>query len=356
MSVVSDRYSDALRRGAILVDQSDLALQPYVVSLLEHDVTDGRVAPDGQSWVVSRRAQYVRIDQDGAITPLTGSPIPNFEVPTADELAMSGPLLSESWAQASDLDRRVIREASVTIARQHAEEVSHRTIERVDKTERLVRERLTREINYWDRRAFELSEQERAGKKTRLPATQMRERADALARRLDRRLKELEQERDISVRPPRVTGACMVVTRGWLDAQTDPEGAAARARETTRVERLAVDAVLRVEYALGHSPTEMHHNNPGYDIESDTGTGLDFIEVKGRVVGGKTFVLTRQEAVTALNKAAHSVLALVQVADDDATAVRYMRHPIDQPIDPRAARVEFDWEPFWNDATEMSQQ
>ncbi|GAA2535931.1 helicase-related protein [Microbacterium mitrae] len=355
MSVVSARYNDALRRGAVLVDRSDLSLQPYVVSLLEHDVTDGRAAPEGQPRVVSRRAQYVRIDEAGTITPLTGSPIPNFETPDDEELNLSRPLLSEPWAQATDLDRRVIREASVTIARQHAEEVSHRTVERVDKTERLVRERLTREINYWDRRAFELSEQERAGRKTRLPASQMQERAEALARRLDRRLRELEQERDISVRPPRVTGACLVVTQGWLDAQTDPEGAAHRARETTRVERLAVDAVLRVEHALGHDPTEMHHNNPGYDIESDTGQSLDFIEVKGRVVGGRTFVLTRQEAVTALNKAEHSVLALVQVAEDDTTTVRYLRHPVDQPIDPRAARVEYDWEPFWSDATEMSQ-
>jgi hypothetical protein len=336
------------------VDRSDLTTKPYVVSLLEHDVTDGRTTRDGHPWVVSRRAQYVRIDADGAITPLSGSPIPNFEVPTDDELTLAGKILAEPWAQASDLNERVIREASVTIARKHVEEVTRRTIERVDKTERLVRERLTREINYWDRRAFELGEQERAGKKTRLPASQMRERAEVLVRRLDRRLKELEQERDISVRPPRVTGACLVVTRGWLDTQEDPEGADARARETTRVERLAVDAVLRVERALGHQPTEMHHNNPGYDIESDTGTTLDFIEVKGRVAGGKTFVLTRQEAVTALNKAEHSVLALVQVAEDNSTTVQYLRHPITDPIDPRAARVEYDWEPFWNNATEMS--
>ena len=73
-------------------------------------------------------------------------------------------------------------------------------------------------------------------------------------------------------------------------------------------------------------------------------------------MGGSTFVLTRQEAVTALNKGDRSVLALVRVGDDDSTTVRYLRHPITQPIDPRAARVEYDWDPFWNDATEMSQQ
>jgi superfamily II DNA or RNA helicase len=356
MSVVSDRHHDALRRGAILVNRSDLSIDPYVVSLLEHDVTDGRTGRDGQPWVISRRAQYVRIHTDETITPLTGSPIPNLEQPTDEELGLARQILTEPWAQASDLDQRVIRQASITIARSHADEVTKRTIAQVDKTERLVRDRLSREINYWDQRAFELGEQERAGRKTRLPASQMRERAEALVRRLDRRLKDLEQERDISVRPPRVTGACLVVTQGWLDAQEDPDGADARARETTRVERLAVDAVLRAERALGHRPTEMHHNNPGYDVESDTGEALDFIEVKGRVIGGKTFVLTRQEAVTALNKGQHSVLALVQVGEDDSTTVRYLRQPIARPIDPRAARVEFDWKPFWNDATEMSQE
>lgn len=356
MSVISDRHHDALRRGAILVDHSDLGIQPYVVSLLEHDVVDGRLGRHGQPLVISRRAQYVRIDPDGTIAPLVGSPIPNFEPANEGERSLAAKVLNEPWAQASDLDARVIRQASVTIARKHAVEITQQTTARVEKTERLVRDRLTREINYWDQRAFELGEQERAGRKTRLPASQMRERAEALARRLDRRLKELEKERDVSVRPPRVTGACLVVTQGWLDSQEDPEAADARAKETARVERLAVDAVLRVEQSLGHRPKEMHHNNPGYDIESDTGHGLDFLEVKGRVLGGKTFVLTRQEAVTALNKGDHSVLALVRVKADDATTVRYLRRPITQPIHPHAARVEFDWEPFWNDAIEMSQE
>lgn len=356
MSVITDRHHDALRRGAILVDRADVDTQPYVVCLLEHDVTDGRTGRDGQPWVLSRRAQYVRIDPDDTISPLDGTPIPNFDPATDDERAAAANVLREPWANADDLNTRVIREASVTLARAHAETVTARAIAQVEKTERLVRDRLTREINYWDQRAFELAERERAGKKTRLPASQMRERAEALARRLDRRLADLDKERDISVRPPRVTGACLILTQGWLDAQTDPEGAELRAKETTRIERLAVDAVLRVEHALRHQPTEMHHNNPGYDIESDTPAGLDFIEVKGRVMGGSTFVLTRQEAVTALNKGERSVLALVRVGDDESTTVRYLRHPITQPIDPRAARVEYDWDPFWNDATEMSQE
>jgi hypothetical protein len=356
MGVITDRHHDALRRGSLLVDRADLNTQPYVVCLLEHDVTDGRVGRDGQPQVISRRAQYVRVDPDGTITALTQSPMPNLDAVTDEEHAQAQVLLKEAWLNAADLDTRVTRHASATVARDHADTVKERTIARVDKTERLVRDRLTKEINYWDQRAFDLREQERAGKKTRLPAAQIEQRTEALVRRLDRRLKDLDKERDISARPPRVTGACLVITHGWLDAQVDAEAAERRAKETTRIERLAVDAVLRVEKALKHHATEMPHNNPGYDIESDTPNGLDFIEVKGRFDGGDTFILTRQEAVTALNKGKHSVFALVRVLSDDSTTVRYLRQPITTPIDPRAARVEFDWDPFWYGATEMEQQ
>lgn len=356
MGVVTDRHHDALRRGTILIDRGDLAVEPYVICLLEHDVIDGRTGKGGQSLVVSQRAQYVRVSADGTINSLTQSPIPNLEAASDEEHDAAREVLQQQWLQATDLNDRVVRHASKTVAREHVESVLARTRDRVAKTERLVRERLTKEINYWDQRAFELAEQERAGKKTRLPAMQLRQRADTLSRRLDRRLKELERERDISARPPRVTGACLVITKGWLDAKSDPEGAARRAKETTRIERLAVDAVLRVEKALGHDATEMPHNNPGYDLESATPIGLDFIEVKGRFDGGDTFVLTRQEAVTALNKGKHSVLALVRVSADDSTSVRYVRNPINTPIDPRAARVEYDWDMFWNEAAEMEQQ
>ncbi len=101
---------------------------------------------------------------------------------------------------------------------------------------------------------------------------------------------------------------------------------------------------------------EMPHNNPGYDIESSTPDGLDFMEVKGRVEGGTTFVLTRQEAVTALNKHEHSVLALVRVHPDDSTTVRYIRHPLSEPLQPWETAIDANWDYFWTRGTEMSSQ
>ena len=353
LSEIGDRYDETLRHGTVLVDKHDPAITPYVVCLLEHDITDGRQDQKGRPLVISSRAQFIRVDPDGTITQLTQTPIPDLDLPTGHERELATKVLTQPWAQASGLDREVIEYASRSIARQHLQDTTARVHEYVDKTARLVRARLQKEIDFWDGRAAEIRAGERTGKSFRLPADQAQARADELSRRLARRLHELDLQRAVAATPPRVTGATLVIPQGWFDAQTDPEAAAARARETTRIERLAVDAVLAIERGLGHLPVEMPHNNPGYDIESDTPQGMDFLEVKGRVEGGNTFVLTRQEAVNALNKRGHSVLALVRVHDDDSTTVRYIREPITEPIQPWQTAIEADWNYFWEKGHEV---
>ncbi len=65
----------------------------------------------------------------------------------------------------------------------------------------------------------------------------------------------------------------------------------------------------------------------GYDIETRAADGLLFIEVKGRVAGAEDFVVTNSEVITGLNNEHRHILALVEVADDDTTTVRYLYDP-----------------------------
>jgi len=354
LSVTLDRHAEDLRKGSVLIDHSDPSLDPYVVCLLEHEVTDGREGKNGRPLVVSRRVQYVRVNTDGTSEPIAQTPVPNLSIPTEEELQHAWEVLKQEWASAPDLDKRVIEFASATLARKHLEEITEQTKVRVEKTRRLVRERLQYEIRYWDRRAHEINEKEKSGKSSKISAARADARAEDLAQRLNRRLADLDLEEAIAATPPRVAGAVLVIPQGWLDALIDPAAAAAHAKETTRIERIAVDAVLDIEHALGHTPQEQPHNNPGFDIESATPNGLDFIEVKGRIEGGDTFVLTKTEAVTALNKKEHSVLALVRVHPDDTTTTRYVRQPLNEPIPAWQESVNADWDYFWEQGTEMS--
>jgi hypothetical protein len=131
--------------------------------------------------------------------------------------------------------------------------------------------------------------------------------------------------------PPVVAGGALVIPRGLLERLRGErsQAPALHARETERVERIAVEAVLAAERGLGRDPTEQPRNNPGFDILSRPPDGgrLLFIEVKGRVVGASTFTITKNEVLHALNKGDDYVLALVRVDGEHAQDVRYIRRP-----------------------------
>ena len=67
---------------------------------------------------------------------------------------------------------------------EHLAEVKKRRLTEIDKVEHAVRDRLNREINYWDMRAARLREEERAGREQRVNA----QNAEATAQRLVERL------------------------------------------------------------------------------------------------------------------------------------------------------------------------
>ncbi|MHC5830276.1 MAG: hypothetical protein ACYT04_83655, partial [Nostoc sp.] len=100
---------------------------------------------------------------------------------------------------------------------QHLQELKQRKEELIAKTMTAVKDRLTKEINYWDHRAEELKMQEEAGKpNAKINSGKARQRADDLQARLMQRLEELEQERRLSPLPPVVVGGALVVSVGLL--------------------------------------------------------------------------------------------------------------------------------------------
>jgi hypothetical protein len=209
-----------------------------------------------------------------------------------------------------------------------------------------VQERLTKEINYWDRRAAELRRQEQAGQPHRsLNAKLAQQRADELAARLARRQKELALERQISAAPPVVIGGALVVPAGLLVNLTglrDLSGLGdLRHRQIT--EAIAMQAVMDAEIALGNHPNDVSKENLGYDIESvDPRHGrLRFIEVKGRRAGAETITVTRNEILTAINSPEQYILAIVKVENGQARSPRYVMRPFQKEPDFEVTSVNY---------------
>jgi hypothetical protein len=214
---------------------------------------------------------------------------------------------------------------------EHLEEVRRRRLEWIEKTRAAVKDRLTKEIAYWDHRAEELRLQEQAGKpNARLNSQEARRRADELAARLRKRMEQLDLEAQISPLPPVVMGGFVVVPAGLLaKMRGEPVPGDGQTADTQAVAEKARAIVMEVERRLGYEPVDREWEQRGYDIESrDARTGrLRFIEVKGRVAGAETVTVTRNEILTSLNKPDDYILAIVEFLDGGDHRVHYVRRP-----------------------------
>lgn len=319
--IVLERHRDLLDRGAVLVDESDPSESPRALVYLEHTVQDGRVDNAGNRFIVSRRLQFVELDKSGNAVDAGPAPYLDYRPPTEEEGAIISQVLREPWLQ-GELDRMAFSFAIANLVPGHFKEVKDRKEKLIAKTAGAVKDRLTKEIHYWDRRAEELKAQERTGKiNARINSAKARARADELEARLSRRMRELEQEQQLSPLPPLVAGGALVIPAGWLSRAkgTRKEKPDIYSRERERVELLAMSAVIATERSLGFEPHDVSSDNCGYDVESRIPNSgkLRFIEVKGRIEGANGVTITRNEILTAFNKPDDFILAIVRVPESD---------------------------------------
>jgi SNF2 family DNA or RNA helicase len=340
-----ERDRDLLRRGAVLVDERDPGVEPRVVFYLEHSIQDASLTRSGERRVVSRRMLYVELDAAGHARHLQYAPYLDYRPLAAAEPGIE-PILARpecAWI-GRDLEQKAQGHAVAHVVPEHLAEVRGRKLDLIAKTEAAVKDRLTKEITYWDHRAEQLKLQEQAGRpNARLNSAEARKRADALQARLEKRLEELRLERDLSALPPVILGGMLVVPQGLLALMTgrpasatspDTQAAAARARAV----------VMEVERRLGFEPTDRETDRLGYDIESRIpGTGkLRFIEVKGRVTGAETVTVTKNEILYSLNKPEDFILAIVEFLDADRHRVHYLRQPFRREPDFGVTSVNYE--------------
>jgi len=131
------------------------------------------------------------------------------------------------------------------------------------------------------------------------------------------RLAEIQKERAITPQPPVVRGGALIVPIGLLRKRLgQPAPQPAPDADRAEVERLAMQAVMAAEEALGRDPRDVSaQRGIGYDIESRQRTTgeLFFVEVKGRADGAGDVTLTRTEVLCALNEPEKFRLAVVVV-------------------------------------------
>jgi SNF2 family DNA or RNA helicase len=349
IDITLERHRDLLRRGAVLVDERDPGTDPRVLFFLEHAIQDASVTRTGDRRVVSKRLLFVEIDAAGTARHLGYAPYLDYRPLGEGEPALPAILARPECAWIGrGLEAGAQAHAIAEVVPGHLAEVRDRKLALLEKTEAAVKDRLTKEINYWDYRAEQLKEQERAGKaNARLNSAEARKRADELQARLQKRLEEIRRERQIAPLSPVVLGGVLVVPIGLLHAMRGEAAPQLRqeAADTQVVAARAREIVMEIERGLGFVPVDRELEKLGYDIESAVpGTGrLRFLEVKGRVEGADTVTVTKNEILYSFNKPDEFILALVEFQEGGRHRVRYLRRPFGREPDFGVTSVNYDF-------------
>jgi hypothetical protein len=290
----------------------------------------------------------------------------DYRPPTGTELVLLRSVLDSEWLDA-DLEAAGKEHAIEVAVPEHLARVRLHTEVRVDATLAAVKERLTREITYWDHRANDLQLKADAAKTLQMNVDRARLRADRIAERLQLRVSELEAERSLRALPPFVVGGALVVPSGLLGRLAGERPPPERWSITRKeVEERAIARVLAVEDALGWDPRDMNgvqRNHPGYDIRSvrrrsdEHPVEIRHIEVKGRIAGAPTVTVSRNEILTSMNEPDCFILALVEVSPHGHEAVRYLRQPFrgrSEDFVFEVTSVNFTWSALWDRASDPS--
>lgn len=342
--LVLQAHRAKLKQGAVLVDPNDDSTEPKVLFMVDHTVRES----NQEGKVASRRLQFVEIDEQGQAVHAGWAPHLDLQPIDEYDRKLVGDILQANWLN-NNLEALALNNASQKMVPEHYAEVKDRRERQSDKIQAAVQERLVKEINYWSDRYIKLKDDVEAGKQPRMQPEMARRRVDDLTARLEQRKAELVAMKNVVSSTPVVIGGALVIPQGLLSLRKGETQFAVDAVARARVERVAMDAVMQAEQALGHQVSDVGAEKCGWDVTSRPPANPDgsikpdrHIEVKGRSKGQSTITVSRNEIIYGLNQADKFILAIVIVDNDSHQGPFYVKNPFTIEPDFGVASINYD--------------
>jgi superfamily II DNA or RNA helicase len=346
-----ERHKDLLKRGTILIDDKDLSAQVRHLFYVEDSVQDGILLPNGKNRIISKHIHFVEFKEDGEVLVIngTGAPYLDYAKPNEKEKDVILKFISEKTFLTTDIERKVLDYAVSNILITHLEEVKTRHLEIIEKKIKAVENRLTDVIQYWDLQSIIF----RDGNNQKY--TNATTRSYEIKARKDKRLLELNLEKNISSLLPVIVGSAIVIPRALcniLNAPTNEANIGLFAHDPIaikKIENAGMDAVMKFEKELGFDPIDVSKSNLHYDIQSQKPSKnyntnenlLRFIEVKARFFGGETITVTYNEILTALNAKDNYILAIV-IVHETFREITYLSNPFSFSPDSTVCSINYN--------------
>lgn len=342
--LVLEAHRAKLKQGAVLVDPNDDSIEPKVLFMVDHTVREG----GGTSDVASRRLQFVEIDEKSNAINAGWAPHLDLQPIDAYDLKLVSDVLNSPWLN-NNLEALALNHASQELVPEHYAEVKDRRERQSNKTLAAVNDRLVKEINYWSDRYIKLQDDLNAGKQPRMQPEMARRRVDELTARLQQRKTELEALKNVVSSTPVVMGGALVIPQGLLAYRKGETQFSVDAEARSRVERIAMNAVMDVERSFGFEVKDVGAEKCGWDVTSRPPINADgsicndrHIEVKGRAKGQSTITVSRNEIIYGLNQADKFILAIVIVDGEEFEGPYYVKTPFTLEPDFGVASINYD--------------
>jgi hypothetical protein len=329
------------------VDETDPGEKVRLLFFLEHSIYDEVNDASSQGHLLSKEVHFVQVDEDQNLTMGGSAPYLNYRPPLPEEQGQIKEALSTFSMDSETIADNVINYAIVNLVPRHIDRVRSRRDEQIQKTKKAVHERLTKEINYWDRRAAELMKDVERGKSNaKVNLIRAQQRADDLQARLENRKEELDKAQKLSTRPPVIIGGAIIIPIGLLQSESLGPDLAQR----SIIEKTAMQAVMESEADKGNHPRDVSEHNLGYDIESldPRINQLRFIEVKGRQLGADTITVSKNEIITGLNSGHQYYLVIVPIDNACPKKPIYIQDPFRQEPEFAVTSINYNWNDLIN--------
>ncbi len=347
-----------LKQGAVLVNPSDDGLEPRILFMLDHSVREAKGAPPR---VVSRRLQFVEVDQHATIFHAGWAPHLDLQPIDDNDIGLVQDILNAPWINLN-LESLALNHASSHLVPEHYQEIKDRRSAQVDKVLSAVNERLVPEINYWQDRYIKLKNDVDAGKQPQMQSEMARRQVDDLTERLEQRRRELLEMKSVVSSTPVVIGGALVIPQGLLAQRKGDSTFCVDAEARLHIETVAMNAVMNVERSFGYEVKDVSDGKCGWDITSRPPANQEdplmpdrHIEVKGRAQSQNIITVSRNEIIYALNQRNKFLLAIVIVDGDSYEGPYYIRNPFDSEPDIGVASINFKIEKLLSKAVSPEQ-
>lgn len=269
-------FGSELHRGAVFVDPD--STEPALVTLYRARIQDGRGREVGARLfaVETDTTGQARIVNPGRL--LDCRPAPKLAPPESLQGAFD-PEHALSWAYDQIFDP-------------YLQEIRQRRRHELELAERHVRLSLDHLIAQSNDKLMGLDARREKGEDVDLALRQQEARYTDLLERKDRRVRQLQLERNLTLASPEILGQAVILPPGAEEmAKT---GGMRRDDET---EAAAMRATLAYEEAAGRRPFDVHKENLGFDVRSHGAPGeVRYIEVKGRSDEGAVWLTPNEWA------------------------------------------------------------